>query len=107
VLEQDSVLKRLMPALEFALGLRVIGGAADVLHFLLIQPFREILGEVLRRRGCQRIEAAAGSPTSSSRTKKISILLRPSARGAALVVGDRLRLALASLQRAKGKGSKR
>ena len=35
-----------MPALDFALGLRVIGGAADMLHFLLIQPFRETLSEV-------------------------------------------------------------
>jgi hypothetical protein len=40
VLKQDSVLERLMPALDFALGLRVIGGAADVLHFLLVQPLR-------------------------------------------------------------------
>ena len=42
VLKQDAVLERLMPALNLALGLRVIGGAADVFHFLLIQPLREI-----------------------------------------------------------------
>jgi len=46
MLEQDAVLERLMPALDFALGLRVIGGAADVLHFPLIQPLREILSDV-------------------------------------------------------------
>jgi hypothetical protein len=33
VLEQDAVLERLMPALDLALGLRVIRGAADVLYF--------------------------------------------------------------------------
>ena len=33
VLKQDAVLERLMPALNRALGLRVIGGAADVFHF--------------------------------------------------------------------------
>jgi hypothetical protein len=32
VLKQDAVLERLMPALDFALGLRVIEGAADMLH---------------------------------------------------------------------------
>ena len=46
VLKQDAVLERLMPALDLALGLRVIGGAADVFHFLLIQPLREILRDV-------------------------------------------------------------
>ena len=43
VLKQDAVLERLMPALDLALGLRMIGRAADVLHFLLVQPLREIL----------------------------------------------------------------
>ena len=46
VLKQDAVLERLMPALDLALGLRMIGGAADVLHFLLIQPLREIRRDV-------------------------------------------------------------
>ena len=40
VLKEDSVLECLMPALNLALGLRVIRGAADVFHFLLIQPMR-------------------------------------------------------------------
>ena len=42
VLKQDAVLERLMPALDLALGLRVIRGAADMLHLLAIQPLREI-----------------------------------------------------------------
>src|SRR6201998_2308831 len=46
VLEQDAVLERLMPALDLALGLRVIRGAADVLYFLPGQPRREILCDV-------------------------------------------------------------
>ena len=48
VLKHDGVLERLMPALNLALGLRVIGGAADVFHFLLIQPLREIRRDVRR-----------------------------------------------------------
>src|SRR5580700_11519960 len=46
VLEQDAVLERLMPALDLALGLRVIRGAADMLHLLAIQPLREIRRDV-------------------------------------------------------------
>jgi hypothetical protein len=46
VLKQDAILERLMPALDLALGLWVIRGAADVLHFLLIQPLREIRRDV-------------------------------------------------------------
>jgi hypothetical protein len=42
MLKQDAVLERLMPALDLTLGLWVIGGATDVLHFLVIQPLREI-----------------------------------------------------------------
>jgi hypothetical protein len=42
VLEQDAVLERLMPALDLALGLRVLRGAADMLHLLAIEPLREI-----------------------------------------------------------------
>jgi hypothetical protein len=43
VLKQDAVLELLMPALDLALGLPVIRGAADMLHLLAIQPLREIL----------------------------------------------------------------
>ena len=46
VLKQDAVLERLMPALNLALGLRVIRGAADMLHLLAIQPLREIRRDV-------------------------------------------------------------
>ena len=35
-----------MPALDLALGLRVIGGAADMLHLLAIQPLCEISRDV-------------------------------------------------------------
>jgi len=48
VLEQDAVLEDLMPAHDLALGLRVIAGAANVFHFLLIQPLREIHRDVRR-----------------------------------------------------------
>ena len=46
VFEQDAVLEHLMPALDLALGLRVIRGTADVLYFLPVQPRREILCDV-------------------------------------------------------------
>ena len=46
MLKQDSVLECLMPALDLALGLRMIRRAADVLYFLLVQPRREILCDV-------------------------------------------------------------
>ena len=50
VLEQDAVLERLMPALDLALGLPVIRGAANALHFLLVQPLGEISCDVCERR---------------------------------------------------------
>jgi hypothetical protein len=37
-----------MPALNLALGLRVIRGAADMLHLLAIRPLREIRRDVRR-----------------------------------------------------------
>ena len=46
VLKQDAILEGLMPALDLTLGLWVIRGAADVLHFLPIQPLREIRRDV-------------------------------------------------------------
>src|ERR1700692_643962 len=48
VLKQDAVLERLMPALDLSLGLRVIRGAADMLHLLAIQPLHEICRDVRR-----------------------------------------------------------
>jgi len=38
VLEQDPVLHRLMPALDLALGHRVVGGAADMRHLPVVEP---------------------------------------------------------------------
>ncbi len=43
VLKQDAVLERLMPALDLALGLRMVRGSADMLDVLLVQPLREIV----------------------------------------------------------------
>ena len=42
VLQQDAVLQRLMPALDLALGLGVIGSAANMVYFLVFQPFSQI-----------------------------------------------------------------
>ena len=53
VLERDSVLERLMPALDLSLGHRVIGRATNMLHILAIEPFcqigRDIRGSVVRQ----------------------------------------------------------
>ena len=46
VFEQDTVLERLMPALDLALGHRVIGRATDVLHVLAVEPFRQVHRDV-------------------------------------------------------------
>ena len=40
--QQDAVLQGLVPALDLALGLRMIRRAAHVLHFLLFQPFGKL-----------------------------------------------------------------
>ena len=46
MLEQNAVLERLMPALDLALGLRMVRRSADMLHVLPVQPFGEIGGDV-------------------------------------------------------------
>ena len=46
VLKQDAVLERLMPALDLALGLRMEGGSADMTHAVILEPGREIPGDV-------------------------------------------------------------
>ena len=46
VLQQDAVLQRLMPALDLALGLGVIGCAANMVYFLVFQPFSQIAGDI-------------------------------------------------------------
>ena len=43
VLQQDAVLQGLMPALDLALGLGVVGSATDVLHVTVIEPFGQVL----------------------------------------------------------------
>src|SRR3712207_8608784 len=44
-LEQDAVLQRPGPALDLALGLRVAGRSADVLHPLAGEPIGEVAGD--------------------------------------------------------------
>ena len=38
IFQQDSVLKGLMPAIDLALGLRVIRGTTDMVHLLILEP---------------------------------------------------------------------
>jgi hypothetical protein len=42
VFELDTVLERLMPALDLALGHRMIRRAADVLHVLAVELFSQV-----------------------------------------------------------------
>ena len=46
ILEQDAVLECLVPALDLALGLRMIGGAADMVHFPVIEPFGQVGSDI-------------------------------------------------------------
>ena len=46
VFQEDAVLQGLVPTLDFALGLGMIGGAANMLHVTVIEPFGEIAGDV-------------------------------------------------------------
>ncbi len=46
VLQKDAVLERLMPALDLALRLRMVGRAADVRHAMIVEPFGEIASDV-------------------------------------------------------------
>ena len=46
VLKQDAVLERLMPALDFALGLRMEGRSVDMLDVLLVQPISQIARDI-------------------------------------------------------------
>ncbi len=48
ILQQYSVLQRLMPALDLTLGLRVIRRATDMIHTLAVEPFSQIAGDVGR-----------------------------------------------------------
>ena len=46
VLEQDPVLQRLVPVLDLALGLRMIGRTPDVDDLPVVEPFGEVSGDV-------------------------------------------------------------
>ena len=46
VLEQDAVLQRLVPAFDLALGLGMEGRATDMLDAAVLEPFRQIAGDV-------------------------------------------------------------
>ena len=48
VLQQNAVLQGLMPTLDLALGLRVIGCATDVAHTLVLEPFGQVAGDIGR-----------------------------------------------------------
>ena len=48
VLKQDVVLQGLMPALDLALGLGMVGGATDVIDTLVLETVREIACDVGR-----------------------------------------------------------
>jgi len=46
MLEQDAVLERLMPALDFALGLRMERRSADMLDVPLVQPIGKVARDI-------------------------------------------------------------
>ena len=46
VFQKDSVLKGLMPSLDLALGLGMIGGTTNMIHSLVIEPICEFGGDV-------------------------------------------------------------
>ena len=46
VLEQDAVLQRLVPALDLALSLGMERGAPDMIDALILEPPRQITGNV-------------------------------------------------------------
>lgn len=46
VLEQDSVLQRLVPVLDLALDLRIVGLPVYVLHLLVPEPLDETAGDL-------------------------------------------------------------
>ena len=48
IFKQDPVLQRLMPALDLALGLRVIRCAPKVIHTVVLEPFSQIAGDIGR-----------------------------------------------------------
>ena len=48
VFQQYRVLQGLVPSLDLALGLRMLGSASDMHHASIIVPFRQLAGDVAR-----------------------------------------------------------
>ena len=48
VFQQDAVLQGLMPTFDLTLGLGMVWCTADVIHTLVLEPVREITGDVGR-----------------------------------------------------------
>ena len=48
VFQQDAVFQGLVPTLDLALGLGMIGGSTDMLHSVAFEPVREVAGDVRR-----------------------------------------------------------
>ena len=48
VFQQDAVLQSLVPALDLALGLRVLRCASNVIHLPVFQPIGQLSGDVTR-----------------------------------------------------------
>src|SRR4029453_13046845 len=48
VLKQDAILQRLVPALDLALGLGMERCARDMIHALILEPLRQVAGNVAR-----------------------------------------------------------
>ncbi|QFT02033.1 hypothetical protein FIV06_31650 (plasmid) [Labrenzia sp. THAF191b] len=46
VFEQDAVLERLVPTLDLPLCLWMIGGAADMVHALILEPISQVAGDI-------------------------------------------------------------
>src|SRR5215813_3134046 len=54
IFQQDAVFEGLMPALNFALGHRMIGRAAKVFDIAVVEPFDEVTGDVAGTVGRQK-----------------------------------------------------
>ena len=46
IFQQDTVFQRVMPSLDFALGLQMIGRTTRVLHAFVVQPFRQFARDI-------------------------------------------------------------
>jgi len=48
VFQQNAVLEALVPSLDLPLSLRVIRGASDMIHLLILQPICQFAGDIAR-----------------------------------------------------------